>query len=287
MRTVTVSSKSRAGGRTQQAQAPRPSPTPGGGRAWGLRLRPGDGGARARAGASVPDPPVTDPSAACPLLGAWDQPSQPRFRCGLLCSDTQAGMAPAGPRRSQWPSPRTVVAGRRHHEKPSRSLLRSAPADAPGLRASQPGVLRVRRSPRESHAAAGPCQLRGCGCSPAKGETANDDNHHELAPRRRAHLRSRRPSPRHGAAETKHSRPPPPPPARANPQPAQAPHRTGHGGARPPAGAPPHTTHAEPQWRTGVHRENSTRNFQKEAEEKLGGAGSQAGRARATHGPTA
>lgn len=239
MRTVTVSSKSRAGGRTRRAQAPRPSPTPGGERAWGLRLRPGDGGARARAGASVPDPPVTDPSAACPLLGAWDQPSQPRFRCGLLCSDTQAGVAPAGPGRSRWPSSMAVTEDRgRWSPAPPEAFPLAAPV-GPGRRPRSEGVPAwsaqgqtvATREPRfctlrEPRRAPSPCQLQGCGCSPAKGETVNDDNHHELAPRRRAHLRSRRPSPRHGAAErTKHSRPPAPspgqgePPARTGPAP--------------------------------------------------------------------
>lgn len=140
IRTVTVSSKSRAGGRTRRAQAPRPSPTPGGGRAWGLRLRPGDGGARARAGASVPDPPVTDPSAACPLLGAWDQPSQPRFRCWLLCSDTQAGVAPAGPGRSRWPSSMAVTEHRgRWSPAPPEAFPLAAPV-GPGRRPRSEGV---------------------------------------------------------------------------------------------------------------------------------------------------
>lgn len=203
-------------------------------------------------------------------------------------------MAPAGPGRSRWPSSMAVTEDRgRWSPAPPEAFPLAAPV-GPGRRPRSEGVpawsaqgqtVATReprfRTLREPRRAPGPCQLQGCGCSPAKGETVNDDNHHELAPRRRAHLRSRQPSPRHGAAErTKHSRLPPPPPAGANPQPAQAPHRTGHGGARPPAGAPPHTTHAEPQWRTGVHRENSTRNFQKEAEEKLGGGGGEPGRPR-------
>lgn len=133
-------------------------------------------------------------------------------------------MAPAGPGRSRWPSSMAVTEDRgRWSPAPPEAFLLAAPV-GPGRRPRSEGVpawsaqgqtVATReprfRTLREPRRAPGPCQLQGCGCSPAKGETVNDDNHHELAPRRRAHLRSRRPSPRHGAAErTKHSRPPRP-----------------------------------------------------------------------------